>query len=491
MEYGVCTSAVVVNRGIIMRKKGVICLFLCLIVTLSATFMPVSATQVQLDSQTQSAAYNSSYSTDAQVGILGSEQLIENAKAVFLYETNSDTLMYAWNPDEQMIPSSLVKIMTALLAIEKGTLSDAVTVTQDVLDLIPNDAVKADLVADEVMTLEDLLYCMMVGSANDAAAVIAEHVGGSQLEFVRMMNERAAELGCTGTQFTNAHGIQDNIQHTTARDVTKILDEALENEKFSEIFGTAYCVLDATNKSEERNYLTSNYLISQDDLTIYYDSRVTGGRTGVNNDGTRCLASVSESNGMKLICVVLGSKSTYHEESLAIKSFGGFNETRELLDIGYGGYKTAQILYAGQTLVQRKVLNGSSTVSLGSDVFVSAVLPEKVTTSELTYRYTDIGTDLTAPITKGDKISSVEVWYGNLCIAQADLFAMNSVREAKSVVVSDQNSIFPWWGVLLIIICAAGVAFLGLIVVRLANRAKAMARKKRDRRYAKNRRRSR
>ena len=476
-----------------MRKKGILCLILTLVLAVSSVFMPVSATEIQAEKESQTAAYNSSYSTDAQVGVLGTEQLIENAKSVFLYETNSDTLMYAWNPDEQMIPSSLVKIMTTLVAIEKGNLTDAVTVTQNVVDMIPKDAVKTkpQLVADEVMTLENLIYCMMVGSANDAAAVIAEHVGGSQLGFVRMMNEKAAELGCTGTEFTNAHGIQDNIQHTTARDMAKIIDAALENEHFVKVFNMPYCVIPATNKADERSILTNNYLISMDDLTIYYDPRVTGGRTGVNNDGSRCIASVSESNGMKLICVVMGSQSTLHEESLAIKAFGGFNETRELLDIGYGGYKTAQILYAGQILAQRTVLNGSGTVSLGSDVFVSAVLPEKVTTSERTYRYTDAGSDLTAPINKGDKVSSVEVWYGNLCVAQADLYAMNSVREAKGVVVVRDNRGFPWWGVLLIIIVVAALVFFGLLAARFANRAKAMARRRRDRRYARNRRRSR
>lgn len=476
-----------------MRKKGAICLGLALILALSAVCMPVLATEVQPENQSQTATYNSSYSTDAQVGILGAEQLVENAKSVFLYETNSDTLMYAWNPDEQMIPSSLVKIMTALIAVESGRLSDAVTVKQSVLDTIPKDAVNAKLVADEVITLEDLVHCMMVGSANDAAAVIAEHVGGSQLGFVRMMNERAAELGCTGTEFTNAHGIQDNIQHTTARDMAKIIEVAIENEKFEEFFGTVYHVVEATNKSDERNMLTGNYMLTQekDDVRIYYDPRVTGGRTGVNNDGSRCLASVSESNGMKLICVVMGAQSTLHEETFAIKVFGGYNETRELLDIGYGGYKTAQILYAGQTLVQRTVLNGSGTVSLGSDVFVSAVLPEKVTTSELTYRYTDTGSELTAPIKKGDKISSVEVWYGNLCVAQADLYAMNSVRQAKSVVVSVDNGGVSWWVVLLIIIGVAALVFVGLVAVRFANRAKAMAKRRRDRRYARNRRRSR
>lgn len=464
-----------------MKKREIFSLVIACVVALSIVFVPVSATEVEEEQQVQVPNYNTDTNIDSQVGILGSEQLIENAKAVFLYETNSDTLMYAWNADEHMIPSSLVKLMTMLVAIEKGNLTDAVTVTKPVLDMIPNDAVKTKpkLVADEVMPLGDLILCMMVGSANDAAAVIAEHVGGSQLEFVRMMNEKAAEIGCTGTEFTNAHGIQDNIQHTTARDMAKIIDFALGNEKFVEIFNMPYCVVPATNKTEDRSILTNNYLISMDDLTIYYDQRVTGGRTGVNNDGTRCIAAVSESNGMKLISVVMGSQSTLHEESFAIKAFGGFNETRQLLDIGYGGYKTAEIFYAGQALTQRVVKNGSSTVSIGPDIFASAVLPDKVTNSELTYRYSDVGTELTAPIKKGDKLSSVEVWYGNLCVAQADLYALNSVREANSFMVINDGTAFPWWGVLLIVMGLGVVAFLVLLGIRFSNGAKVMSKRMR------------
>lgn len=476
-----------------MKIREIFCLIIAFAMTLSMVSLPVSATEVENGEQVQSSDYTSSSTTDAQVGILGSGQLIDNAKAVFLYETNSDTLMYAWNADEHMIPSSLVKLMTMLVAIEKGNLTDAVTVSQSAVETIPHDAVKTKpkLVADEVMSLQDLILCMMVGSANDAAAVIAEHVGGTQLEFVRMMNERAVEIGCTGTEFTNPHGIQDNIQHTTARDIAKIIDVALENEKFVEIFNMPYCVVPATNKAEERSILTNNYLISMDDLTIYYDPRVTGGRTGVNNDGTRCIASVSESNGMKLICVVMGSQSTLHEESFAIKAFGGFNETRQILDIGYGGYKTAQIFYAGQALTQRNVLNGSSTVSIGPDIYASAVLPNKVTNSELTYRYSDVGTELKAPVKKGDKISSVEVWYENLCVAKADLYALNSVREAGSFAIIDNDGGFPWWGVLLIIMGLGILVFLTLVGLRFRNKAKVLAKRKRDRRYARNRRRSR
>lgn len=473
-----------------MKVKGVISILLSMML-LVMLLVPVFATEPTEELNSEVVQSNSSYSTDAQIGILGSEQLIENADAVFLYEANSDTLMYAWNPDKEMIPSSLVKIMTALVAIESGKLKDAVTVRQSVLDMIPKDAVKADLKADEVITLEDLVYCMMVGSANDAAAVIAEHVGGSQAEFVKLMNNRATEIGCTGTMFTNAHGIQDNAQYTTARDIAKILEIAIENDTFVKIFGTTYYIVPETNKSKERNMLTGNYLITQekDDVRIYYDARVTGSRTGVNNDGKRCLASVSESNGMKLICVVLGSLSTYHEESMAIKVFGGYNETRELLDIGYGGYKTAQVLYDGQVLLQREVLNGTSKLSLGSNVSVSAVLPENVTKSLLTYRYADLDKDITAPVKKGSAVSSVEVWYGGLCVAKADLFAMNSVAEAKPLVVEEEDAGFPWWGVVLIVVgTLAIVVFVFYNLRRGANR-RSVTKKRKKLQHTKQRRR--
>ena len=131
---------------------------------------------------------NGCHSVDANMSFLGQTKLIENAESVFVFETNSQTLMYGWNADVQMYPASLVKIMTALIVLEECTLTDTVTVSQSAVDSIPYDAVKADLQAGEVLTVKDLLYCMMVSSDNDAAAVLAEYVAGSQSDFVLMMN---------------------------------------------------------------------------------------------------------------------------------------------------------------------------------------------------------------------------------------------------------------------------------------------------------------
>ena len=191
----------------------------------------------------------------------------------------------------------------------------------------------------------------MVEGSNDGAAVLADHVAGSQEEFVSLMNARAQEIGCTNTVFTNVHGLHDPNQLTTARDVARILDTAIENELFRTLFGTTHYTVEATNKSEERNLESSNHMMHEEMYEIYIDERITGGRTGVNNTGLRCIATMSKQQDMELICVIMGSESKINDRGI-VEKIGGFTETTELLNIGYKNTKTAQILYAGQALKQ-------------------------------------------------------------------------------------------------------------------------------------------
>ena len=139
-----------------MKKIGAICSLLCILLMLVLFPVSVNASVTNDISVTQGC-----YSPDAQFSLLGSEELVKNVRSAFIYELNSDTLMYAWNPDKPEEPASLVKLMTALIAIENGNLEDNVTVKQSVLDSLPKGMVSAKLVADEVMTLEDLLYCLL------------------------------------------------------------------------------------------------------------------------------------------------------------------------------------------------------------------------------------------------------------------------------------------------------------------------------------------
>ena len=218
-----------------MKNRGYFRIVICLLLLLSVV---ICASATSVSDVYGMAAQNGCYSADAQFALLGSESLVKNVRSGFIYEHQSKTLMYSYNPDASEEPASLVKIMTALIAIENGDLTEKVTVKQAVLDQIPKGMVSAGLVADEVLTLEDLLYLLMLKSANDAAVVIAEGLGGSVEDFALMMNEKARKIGAVNSNFSNPHGLPDDNHYTTAKDLAIIAAYAMRNEVFATIVNT-------------------------------------------------------------------------------------------------------------------------------------------------------------------------------------------------------------------------------------------------------------
>lgn len=410
------------------------------IILLFIYFASVFAFDTLAQEETASdAVLMGSHTMDAQLPVLGSQQLITNAKSVILYEVNTDTLMHAWNADEKLPPASFVKVLTALIAIEQGDLSASVTVKSSVLDTVVYNAAKTGFLDGEVLTLQDLLYCMMVDSGNDAAALIADHIAGSQSVFVETLNTYAQELGCSNTNFTNVHGLHDDNQYTTARDMGRIMAAAVKNETFCDILGTVYYSVPATNLSEERYLASENYLINTDTFQIYYDERVLGGRTGIAQDGDRCIAALAEQNGLRYISVIMGSASVYEENGVQVRSVGGYTETSDLLDLGFEDYQSCQLIYNGQVLKQKKVLNGDCAVSLGTQESALAVLPVGATMDDITIEFSDSANEFSAPIEKGQQLSTVKFMYGNTCVAQVKLYAMNNVRAADAVPVEQMR----------------------------------------------------
>lgn len=451
---------------------------------------PFSVSAQSVSAEDVQATISSCHSLDANTALLGETQLVDNVKSAVLFEATSQTLMYAWNADAQVYPASLVKILTAMIAVEKGDLSDTVIVSESAVSAVPYDAVSVELQPGEQLTLEDLLYCLLVGSANDAAVVIAEHISGSHSAFVQEMNSYASALGCTGTNFTNAHGLHDEAQYTTARDAARILHKAIQNDTFKSVFTATKFTVPATNKAEERSLESGNFL-RDTSSKLYYDARVIGGRTGVTEDGRRCLAAAAESNGMLLISVVMGAESVYQEDGYSAVSIGGYKETSALLDAGFTGYKSAQVLYANQTLRQYTVANGECDVVVGPRVSVSTVLPEDVSSADLTFRYSD--TQLSAPVEIGQKVTDVEIWHGNMCVAQTELFAMNSVRQAVQASAADAENEHDQDGMLVlwIVLAVIGVFVFVVVGLRTARWIHMLVLKRRSKRYRRNRRRSR
>ena len=464
-----------------MKKIVVLCLCVCYLMSAVAFFVNATATDIS------ETSISSCHGIDANSAILGDGKLVDNVRAGILYEANSQTLMYALDADKSMYPASLVKVMTALIAIEKGNLHDNVIASDEALSAVPIDAVSAKLQIGEQMKLLDLLYCLMVGSANDAASVIAEHICGNQEEFVTLMNKYAQELGCTGTTFVNPHGLHDEQQVTTARDVLRILDRALKNEQFKKIFTTKTYTVEATNMSDVRKLETGNSLM---DTTsgLYYDSRVIGGRTGVANDGRRCLAAAAEANGMLLISVVMGAESVYQEDGYSAILVGGYKETTKLLDCGLQGYKTAQVVYANQPLQQCKVENGDCDLTIGPKESVSSVLPVDATVDNLTYHYTV--DSLQAPISKGDKLTTLQVWSGGLCVAETELYALNSVKHVQSVVLNNNADDSSNNGATVAVFTVIGIVIAALLATVVIKILPVLSARRRSIRYRKSRKRS-
>ena len=487
-----------------MKKSRIICLLLCLLLlaqpqaalatavgTTETTGPYIPNTDGEVihgdyqDSEGDASITNGCHSIEAQMPLWGNNKMLEAAGAAMLFEINSETMMYSWNPDATMYPASLVKIMTALVALENGDLNSTVTVSVNALAALPEDSDTLKLQPGEQFTLDQMLYAMMTGSANDAAVVIAEHIAGSQMGFAAMMNKRAKEIGCTGTFFTNAHGLHEAAQVTTARDMVKIVLEAIKNEDFCKYFSALEYTLPATELSKARGLTSTNFLMSKGVTEEYYDARVTGGRTGVTDARERCLIATAESGGLKYVAIVLGAIPSISADG--ITRFGSYEEVGQLFDMGFKNYRITQILGTNDILAQYPVLNGENYVVTGPSRSVSVVLPTTITMKDLSIRYQDTFSSLTAPVSKGERLTMVQVWYNNVCIGQSPVITKNSsaaVEDYKPVDYVTEDSPLTDAVTAIAIICAGVIGAAGILYIyQVIKRLVRQAQHKRRRRY--------
>lgn len=436
-----------------------------------------------------------SHSINAQVPVAGMMDHVVECKAALMYELNTETLVYGYNPDLKLYPASLTKVMTCLVALELcEDLNEVITVSDEIAKNIDPSGSGMRLKAGEELRMEDLFYGLMVKSANDAASVIADHLCGSEEAFVRKMNQRAKEIGCEQTNFVNVHGLHDAEHYTTARDMAKIMLACLENEMFCTLYSETSHKVPATNKSEERLMYTTNYLISEAVLQQYYDRRVIGGKTGFTTPAGRCLVSVSESNGMKMLCVVMGADIVYAEDGYTVLDHGNFEQTQSLMNFVYSKYMPAQVLSPNQALGQFDVQYGSADVQGMVKGTVDTVLPQGSNLSNIRYEYSLDQETLTAPVKEGDSIGVVRVWYQTKCLAQQELYASATVEKDQPTTIHGA-SVDPaapaapssgfWHGVLTVVLVIlaliAGMLLISYVRAAILRRKRAKRRKNRRR----------
>ena len=322
------------------------------------------------------------------------------SKAAILIDNKTNKVLYDKNSNERMFPASTTKILTAILVLENCDLNETVTASYDAIMSIPEGYVTANIDGEEQLTVEQLLELLLVHSANDAANVLAEYVGGSIESFVSMMNTKVNELGLTNTHFTNAYGLQDEEHYTTAYDLSIIMQYCLENDDFRRIAGSASCSIPATNKSDVRSYVSTNQLIVPDNPNYY--SYVTVGKTGFTTEAGECLVSCAYRNDLELICVVLGGTVI---DGVSTR----FSESKTLYEYGFNNFSLKNIANPGDVITEIQVSNGTpDTKSL--DLAFTDSIYVLINNSDLETNYTpeiQLNSDISAPITQGDVLGSV------------------------------------------------------------------------------------
>ena len=402
------------------------------------TFEPVAPPTIPLSEMEFGTVsiYNGCRGIDSMVQLSADGRILETAYSVVIYEQSTDTLVYAYNPDQRVSPGTLAKLVTALVVVENAPLDGIVTCSSRNISRLPRGQ-HVDLKEGERLTVEDLLYCLILQGANDAAVALSEFVSGNQESFVSLMNDRVRKMGCTNTLFGNVHGLDNKPQHTTARDMARIVMEVSKNPTLQKLLSTKGYEVAETNRSKKRVLRTTNYLIDELNINKYMDSRVTGGLASYSEASrANIVCTAKDDKGLDYVLVVMGSERRLKENGWQIEYYGNFDEMTNLIQYAFDNYRVKRILYDGQALKQFSVIGGENQVVGQPHVNVDTVLPNNVSMDNLIITERAVDGGLTAPIEKGQLISTVEVWYRTSCLTEAELYAMNSVRVDKESGVS-------------------------------------------------------
>lgn len=328
-----------------------------------------------------------------------------NSEAAILVEVSTGRILYEKNSTKQLYPASTTKILTAILVLENCDLDEKVTVRETALNNIPSGYVTCNLQIGEQLTINDLLYALMIPSANDAAYVLAEHVGGSVEGFSAMMNDKARALGCKTTHFVNPNGIHDDSHYSTAYDLYLIADYAMKNETFRKIVATTEYTLPATEKypSEDRVLKTTNELLNENSRNYYYKNAI-GIKTGYTSKAGNCLVAGAHRDGLEFIAVVLNGGTT--KENLNSR----YVDSKKLFNYAYDNFTLTKIIEKNSivnTIEIEKGTKETKNLDLIIDETITVVNNKSINMNDVIPEIT-LRENLVAPIMAGEKIGTVK-----------------------------------------------------------------------------------
>ncbi len=386
--------------------------------------------------------------------------------------------------------------MTCILAIEHGNLDDVLTVSGTALQNLSEFGSTAGLKEGEEIALRELLYCIMVSSANEGCNVVAEYVSGDIATFVALMNQKAQELGMTGTHYANTHGLHDEDHYTTVRDLSILARYAWKNEQFREFATCTAHTVPATNLSDQRTLHTTNYLTSTVVEDKYYYNKASGIKTGFTTPAGSCLISTAKDGKLELLSVVCGCTSDADGTSDDMR----FVETKRLFEYGFENFSYRQVLTDTTMLDQPAVLyaDGRPNVVVRAKGNASVLLPNDCAPEEVTIDLVYDHAQLEAPLAEGERVGTVRAMYHGKTLVSCDLVTLTAVErsapkyaesQTKEAVAKVGSGILRYW-YLTIPLLLVLLLVIVLLIVRAVNVRRAKKRAEQRRRNAARRRRN-
>lgn len=355
--------------------------------------------------------------------------IIEHAQAAYLYNFENDRVLFEYNANETVYPTSTVKIMTAIVAFEHfgGALDTKISVTQAMLDEVSGNNI--GFAAGEIVTVEQMLNCMLVNSANDAAIILAHACAGDTASFVKLMNDKAAWIGAYNTFYTNPTGMHDSAMVTTAKDTAIIAKYAYAIPGFIDITSTPKYVMEATNMSNFRSIYNRNCMISKYYSVDYYYNRAVGMNAGATTQGGYAICSAAEDGekGLTYLAIVLGA-----EEADGV--LYNYVNAEALLEWAFDSYDYVTVLSTNRMICELGVDLSSTLdyVTLVPSEEIVVYMPTSVNIEkDIRYSYNTYADTLDAPIASGQEAGTITVLYGDEILGSCPLITTSSITRSE------------------------------------------------------------
>ncbi|MCI8272701.1 MAG: D-alanyl-D-alanine carboxypeptidase [Clostridia bacterium] len=378
--------------------------------------------------ETSSGNTDSNSSSDEATS---TNQLHLYSDAAILIDSVSGKVLCGKNENVRMFPASTTKVLTAIIALENCDLSEKMTASYNAVMSIPVGYSNAAIQPGETLSFQELLDVFLVHSANEAGFIIAEHISGSVENFSVLMNQKAQELGCVNSNFTNPSGIHDENHYSTAYDLAIITKYCMENETFRNIISKKSCKVAATDKYQERFFSNTNDLINP--KSKYYYEYSIGGKTGFSTPAKNCLISASVKDNLELISVILHAQSTENGESAR------YVDSINLFDYGFSNFKIQDIASKNSVVEETSILNGTKNtrnLPLILKDSIRGITPSDFELSDLNYKI-ELNDNLVAPIAEGDVVGKITYSIDGIDYS-SDLLASHNVEDSNLIVIIGQ-----------------------------------------------------